>query len=361
MNLVGNITFIFDSSLLSENHINGDELLDLNKDDLKKLIEGFPGIGQSIRYSRDYIPHILEALSEHAVATDSEVLEQLTRYLSPPEEVLSENGIAKNLGVSSQTVQRATEVLKEALGEANYYRFGSNRVIGYTLEQRALIRAYLESKGLFTETAPDEVLSYNGIAKNFGISHGAVQRAVEVLKEDLGETKYYRFGRKRVAGYTSGQQAIIQAYLESTGLLVETAPEDILSEDGIAKNLGVSSQTVQRAAKVLEEDLGEAKYYRFGPNRVIGYTPGQQAIIQAYLESTGLLVETAPENIFSVGRIAKNLGVRWEKVQRATEVLKEDLGETEYYRFGSKRVIGYTLEQRAIIQAYLESKGLLMK
>jgi CO dehydrogenase/acetyl-CoA synthase alpha subunit len=63
-----------------------------------------------------------------------------------PEDFLSANGVAGELGVGRVTLRNIVENMGEELGEVNSYNFGTNTVAGYSPEQIEMIRQQLKSK-----------------------------------------------------------------------------------------------------------------------------------------------------------------------------------------------------------------------
>jgi biotin operon repressor len=274
-----------------------------------------------------------------------------------PEGYMSVGGIADELDVSHLAVTRAINMLGDQLGETGIYRFRQQKVTGYSLEQQAWIVAQLESNGLFTEKAPEDYLSLQGLADSLNVSDSIVAGVIEVLGDQLGETGIYKFGSNATVGYSTEQQAKIAAQLEANGAFAEKAPEGYLSIKGIAKAWNIDNTAVGRARKMIGDQLGAAESYKFGSNATVGYSLEQQAWIVAQLESNGLFTDKAPEDYLSLQGLANALGVSPGGVSIAIKMLGDQLGETGIYRFNQQNATGYSLEQQAWIAAQLEANG----
>jgi len=117
------------------------------------------------------------------------------------------------------------------------------------------------------------------------------------------------------------------------------APENTMSAKVASRKFGVSPKTIEKIAEELGEELGEVKSYRFGSATTKGYTPEQLEMIMQKI------IPIAPENILSATAAAKELGVDYKTFEKIAEGIGEELGEIKSYRFGSRIANGYTPEQ----------------
>jgi hypothetical protein len=144
-------------------------------------------------------------------------LEAQGTFAAPvPEEYTSEAGLRAEWGINTVTINKAIKVLGDSLGELIYFHFGNRRTIGYSPEQQAIIRQYLEAKGNFNDKAPEGYISVRGMANTWELSFGVVNRIVDELAEQLGVVDRYKFGRSNIlaAAYNPEQQAMIKQCLE---------------------------------------------------------------------------------------------------------------------------------------------------
>ncbi len=355
---IDNVTFILDNNLL---HIQDDELLNLTKDELKNFIEFNKNLGKMIQYSENYIQDIIFALTNKLSQsnTDPETLTDL--YPKPIHNILSINGMSTLFGISNSTLSKVIKELQEDLGEVQKYSLGTRITYGYTLEQQEKIRQGLKDKGVFTEKAPENILSITGISTLFGISNSNLSKVIKELQEDLGEVQKYYFGKVVTYGYTLEQQEKIKQGLDKRVFTEKApeAPENILSINGMSTLFGISKPTLSKVIKELQEDLGEIQKYRFYSKITYGYTLKQQEKIRQELDKRVFTkkVPKEPENILSIRGMRNLFGISNYNISKVIKELQEDLGEVQKYSFGTKITYGYTLEQQEKIRQAIQQKN----
>jgi len=143
--------------------------------------------------------------------------------------------------------------------------------------------------------------------------------------------------------------------------LYPKAPEGVLSATGLAKSLGISELSVLSEISNMGDLLGEVQSYRIFSNLRPGYTFEQQEIIRDRLKAKGVLSEQAPEEVLSVSGLAEKLGVSPQTIAESIKRLGSIIGETEVYKFTSRRTTGYSQEQQELIRQELESSGKLVQ
>jgi len=292
----GNVTYVFDSAKLTQLGTQLKDLINLTKDELNDLIERNPGIGKRIVYSDNFIRHIKDSISDD--------------------------------------ISNETNLNKPQSGTANYL--------------------------MPTEKAPDGYLSINGMQTEFGISKRTIADAVEFLSGELGEITRARFGRKTADAFSSAQQEMIHAYLESKGHFTAVPPEGYLSLNGMAAELGIGRAVTENAIKRLQLELGEIIKARFGSRVADAYSPTQQNVVREYLENTSnVLTEKAPKGYSSAYSMAKEFRVAEATIAKAVNELNEALGEVIFARFNAVRTKAFSPAQQEIIRTHLESQGVI--
>ncbi|HEX5743842.1 MAG TPA: hypothetical protein VFX84_00085, partial [Candidatus Saccharimonadales bacterium] len=286
-------------------------------------------------------------------------LEEQGYYEEPPEGYLHQWGIAKVLGVDPGVVQRAIARLGDDLGSAQKYKSARRRTSHYSIDQQRIIREDLENRGIFNEPVPEDYLSARDIAEHYGVSPATVAKVIDEVMEDLGETRIYRFGAKATTGYSPSQQTVIADRLEKGGALTQPAPAGYASISGIAKALGLGHPAINRAIGELVEDLGETQTYKFTTRNATGYSPEQQNLIAAQLDAESLLDNDPPEGYKAVGAIARELVVADRTVSKAVNRLKDSLGETRKYKFGTRIVNGYSPHQQEVLAQDIIERSLI--
>src|SRR3989344_5846910 len=215
-----------------------------------------------------------------------------------------------------------------------------------------------EGAGLYlVPKAPEDVLSTSGLARSWGVAHHVVERAISEI-EFLDAVALYKFGSRRVKGYTPVQQEVIRQHLESTGIFAEKPPGDVLSAQSLSELLGVDRSTVNKTVEELGEQLGEKRDYKFLGVTTRGFTQEEQKLIHEHLKMKGALAEQATKDILSAKGLAEQLGVDSGVVRKAIERLSDQLGEVGVRKFGPRIAKGYTPVQQEVIRQHLESTGI---
>ena len=219
-----NVTYVFNSFVLEEHGISPDDLLRLMKPDLNYLIQNEHLLGKRLNYSNKFVSNMITALNNpQNYKGEEKETQDAGQYLRPkaPDGILSINVMAKKFGLSHRTIAKAIDELGDDLGETPVYRFGARITKGFNPTQQEQIRNLLESNGVFSEEAPDGVLSIKGIAQNLGVDHYTVAKTIDELGDDLGETPVYRFGQRITKGFNPTQQEQIRQHLESNGVKIK--------------------------------------------------------------------------------------------------------------------------------------------
>ncbi|MFA5749862.1 MAG: hypothetical protein WC895_01420 [Candidatus Shapirobacteria bacterium] len=288
----GNASYVFNSKKIAEKEINNDNLVNYTKSELNDLLIEDPEIGRRVVYSKEgFVPRIIDSIKNPISTIPDEISSELkditSSYLYPkaPEDYLSINGIAEDYRIGRKTILKYIEDIKDQLGEVSKYRIRSSTVSVYSPEQQKIIKKYLKEKGIILSEAPEGYLPCKGIAEEFGITYYPVLKAIEDVKDQLGEVSKYKIGAYLVSGYSPEQQEIIKKHLEKRGLFKPAVPENYLSIRGISKELGLDFYQVSKAIEDTTDQLGEVSKYRFGSKITLGYSPEQQKIIIDYINN----------------------------------------------------------------------------
>ncbi len=311
-NYIQDIIFAL-TNKLSQSNTNPETLFNVNKYLYPKPIHNtlsIRGMSTLFGISRRTISKVIEELQEDlgetqkyrfsTIITDGYTLEQQEKIKQGlearglftekvPENILNIKGMSTLFGISTPTISKVIEELQEDLGKVQKYNFYSKNVLtdGYTLEQQEKIKQGLKTRGLFSEKAPENILSIRGMTTLFGISTETISKIIEELQENLGEVQKYRFRSNITYGYTLEQQEKIRQVLKDKGLFSEKAPEapeNILSIRGMTTSFGTSNYTISKIIKELQEDLGEVQKYSFGTRITYGYTLEQQEKIRQAIQ-----------------------------------------------------------------------------
>ncbi|MCX6728227.1 MAG: hypothetical protein NTV39_00440 [Candidatus Saccharibacteria bacterium] len=116
-----------------------------------------------------------------------------------------------------KTIRKVISANNGLVGEVKEYKFHTQTAPGYTSEQQEIIRQLLEEKGYFSDEAPEGFLTVYSMAQAWGETHAVVSKAVAHVKDELGDTPKYKFGKfggRIVPGYSPEQQVIIKRYID---------------------------------------------------------------------------------------------------------------------------------------------------
>lgn len=361
---VENATFIFDLQKLYNVELNQEQLESMTKSELRGLIDDHPTIGQCIRYTKNFTSRMRSILKE--IQTYEEKVDTVDvndNYLAPRASAdhQSARAISRSAGYDVKAVAWAINDLGEALGPVDKMKFGAVTTDGYTREQARMIIARINDSREFygLVPAPDDVLSVNGIAAKLGISHWSVKNAVNELSGWLGVTTDYRFKAQSATGYTPEQQLLIKEYLTDRGLLsIEKAPDGYESIKSMSASLKISREVLKKLINTSGLELGKVGSFKFGSMITSGYSPEQREMIINHLESTGAFQDaTPPEGYLSTPGLARKLGVSPKVIDRIRKQHSEEIGETNNYKFGARKVPGYSPVQQSIIAQYVRKSS----
>jgi DNA-binding MarR family transcriptional regulator len=258
-------------------------------------------------------------------------------------------------------LNKAIAELGDSLGDVGTYRADNGNTAYYSPAQQELIKLKLNEMDVFAPQAPEGYLSISGIAKAIGVDFSTVSSAIEGLGDGLGEVDRFKFKTVRALGYSPSQQESILRQLEEKGLIVDIAPEGVLTINGIADSLGFgSSRIITRAIDELGDAIGEQKKYRFGTRKqlAIGYNAEQQQLIANYLQDKGLL-EIAPDGYLNRIGLSRELGVTSTQIKIVIDSMGDDLGETRRFRSAPRSIAYYSPHQQELIRDALDKAGYL--
>lgn len=287
-----NTTFVFNTGIVESLGIDLDTLVNHSKSELKALISSNPGIGLTVRFSKEYVSNLRKAIMSEDDPRRNE--RGQNGYLKPNKDELkvSLNGLARRLNMAPRTLATAIDDLQQqgiiTPPESAKERYGV--IIGDHFEdgEVEIIEGHLRDKGYFAEIAAEGILSATGIAKKLRVAKATVKTAVKKLGEDLGEVEIYRFGEKGneiTMGFDIPQQKAIEQALQSSGRLAKRATDGISSGRQLRTELGFSGRKINQAVAALYEKLGPLVKYRFRSCTAIGYDPEQKRKIAEYLDS----------------------------------------------------------------------------
>ncbi len=359
----GNVTYVFDREGLLQQDISADQLRNMSKTEINRLLRENKMIGQRLVYSEYYVPRVVSALVHpETSASKSNTDPTAGRYLVPkaPDDVHSLVGVRKLLGIRTQSViQKAVEDLVDVLGDVRTYRFGTRSVLGFTEHQQEIIRMYLDQQGYFN-SPPAGYLNKGNLHTQWRTAYPIIDRAIAALGTELGDARTYMANRGQIVFYNPTQQELIRAKLETMGMLHPNAPEGYLSTLGLAKALGVDHSTIVTAVVAISDSLGDVYTYKFSNQSTSGYSPTQQSKIRSQIENQGLLVKVAPEGVLSIEGLGMVLGFPTSRtVRRVVASLGTSLGTIDNFRFGARKRVaqGLTVDQQMLVKETLRLSG----
>ncbi len=273
-----------------------------------------------------------------------------------PEDVSSLTGLAKKIGLATETIELAIDELGSRLGPAEVYRFNAVITSGYKPEQQLAIENQLIESGRLHKTMPENRRAAIDYINQYGMSYTTLAKVLVSAQDQLGPTELFRYGNRVTPGYTEAQQAIIEARIHEQGLTSGHAPEGYLSTRALGERLDVSKQVIAKAAKDLGETLGRVDRYLFTNKRVPGFSPDQQEQIREYLDGKNILGARPPEGYVSINQIVKAHGVARTTLYRTINKLSEQLQPEEYFKFGGTLTRGLSESDTRLILTHIRSE-----
>lgn len=359
----GNATYIVDIKSLHSLNITTDEVSHLAKTELNQLLREQPQLGQRIVYSFNYVSRLIDGL--HGIRASAKPDKTTQRddagkFLRPnaPDKYKSLEHLSNEFGVDRKTISKALTKVTAELGPVTKFKFRRGVAEGFSPSQQEILKGYLESRRLFSPKAPEGLLSISGIARHLGLNYYTVVEATQSLGETLGVTEQLKFGSRITAAYSASQQESILNELQESGAFDRMAPEGYLPMSRLAKNLKVGRDTLVAAIEVLEVEIGEVSRHQFHKRMARSYSPNQQEIIKAYLETKDRRGGNVPEGYLVRAKMAKQLGISNKALLDAIATLSEELPAVGLYKVGSATVPGYSPAQQELIITRLEQRGL---
>lgn len=261
-----------------------------------------------------------------------------------PDGFLSLSGMADEFEVSRPTIKKAIEAL--GIEPIRKYYFGTNIAEGYSPEQQQSIKSWLDENRYVKP--PDGFLSIDNMADKYNVNENTIYKAITALGKSLVNVKKYTFVGGRTEGYSPEQQIMIKQWLEDNGYFVKRPKDGYLSAKGSANQMECEYNTFMRVAKLLGiMPIDEAK---IGSNIVGVYSPEQRKEIRDHLANVEhFYAEEHPPGYLSAAGVADTFNLDPPLVRGAIVVLCDELSPQTVYKFGARRVPGYSPEQQELI------------
>ncbi len=269
-----------------------------------------------------------------------------------PEGIASASDLAKSLGLDPGSIWHSVKALGDELGDIFSYRFADTkkRAVGFTVEQQEKILEHLEGRGMLLESLPKNYVTVEKFAKRNNIARETLVCILEKLSEEIGDIELRKIGSGSAPTVNENQQMILTRYLEEQGMLVEAAPDGVVSAEGLARSLGLAGQVGLKYVSEPDDELGKLTIYRFKSKRKVGLNPDQQLIVKARIIADGWLNEP-PEGTLTLNSLSKRTGIAPQTISKVLLKLGDSLGEISTFNFGVGvgRAYGYTPDQQTLI------------
>jgi hypothetical protein len=286
----GNTTFVFDTNALIEAGLNTPAVARMKKNQIHELLKTYPGIGSSQDYSDEFTPNIISLLTD-----------------------ISEDG------QSIESDQRAGKYLRE--------RF---------------------------ERAPEENRTLKGIHKDTGLDQKLLKRAMESIRDELGEVKRYLHGPRDFDSFNPLQQAMIIDEAHRLRPDMEERSANRYTINQIAARLKIASDVIRRVVKESEESSIEQRVNN-RPSPTFDEAAVERIIAHPRIQKV-LLTPKAPQDVETANVIGERWGVAPKTIAHAAREYHMPIGD---YKVGKRDKIaaGYRPEDRAYIRTILDEKG----
>jgi superfamily II DNA or RNA helicase/biotin operon repressor len=243
-----------------------------------------------------------------------------------PEGYVSVDAFARELGTTYSTLK---QLIAHHQVETGRYKFHSTVGTGLSPDSQEYIRGL----GGFVDAAPEGYLSAHIFAKEFGTTAPSLMKALKGYKIPVGR---HRFGTNSAISFSPEAQQMVR----ETVTFVGPAPEDYVSVQALADELGISHRYLTRA---IEENGIKTGKHRFGVPTGISLSPESQAQVRAL----GLEGESMPEDYVSVSAFTQELKTTYKVLVRRLEELGVEPGR---YKLGNGFTSGLSPEDQEKIR-----------
>jgi hypothetical protein len=350
----GNATFVFDTERLAEIGVDHEAVKSLTKDDIRDMLELYPGAGRRLTYSDTFTEEVSSLLE--VIPAPAEEIQihagsgQILKGRRGPANMHRVWHMVKEFGSTQGTVHVAIAAVSEQLGDIGAYE---GHPI-YTEGQKTIIQAWMEANGHLSEKPTKDERSIQGIADELSINSDIVREAIADIGAGLGPPRRARGG---ITVYGSSQRAQIRTWLIAHNRIDENTGS--LSYPEFAGIIGLSANMLKQITARNVARLGEVKFV----GKTYRISLLQQDILLQILDEEGYLVPEQPEGYLSVTQYANATGYAKSSVNRALVANAEALGEVGNYLIGlptragkhsgRKRGKAYSPAQQDILGAWL--------
>lgn len=252
-----------------------------------------------------------------------------------PDDYLSLNTAARELGVTHKTLSR---IVEELGWELPLYKFNTQVTRGVSGQQIQQLREVRPD--IFSDPASEEFYSINSASRAYKIGPKVLEKIIDELGWDLPLKK---FGPKTVRAISVSQlEGLRKSHPDA---FASPVPEGFMSIKGVAQKLGVDFYTVKR---IVEEEKWDLPRYKFRGGVVTG------ALNEGQIEFIGnhprLDVKKPDESTVSVAGLAHQLGVSGVTIRN----IMNDAGiEGREYAFGKggTKGVGLSKDEVDLIKA----------
>lgn len=160
-----------------------------------------------------YSPQQIETIRNHLVEKGKLTDDEPEGYLTVP-------GLSKVMDASRTSILKAIKDVEDELGEVRLIKAFSHMSNGYSPVQQEIIRKHLQEQGVLAERVPEGYLTKHGFRDASGYSRHAVDKALEVLADRLGEIRVGKIGDKNARAlnvYSPEQQDMMVEWLQDNG------------------------------------------------------------------------------------------------------------------------------------------------
>ncbi|MEO5950561.1 MAG: hypothetical protein ABIQ04_03880 [Candidatus Saccharimonadales bacterium] len=202
----------------------------------------------------------------------------------PPKGYLTVSAMARKWKIDYTTVVNALGKIEEVLGEIAQAKLSGHVTAVYSTYQQAMLEDYLVSMEIILPDMPDNFKGINELSKKFCLNRMTVEKAIKILRPQLGDVVRSKFGARVADAFSPSQQEIIRIYLEERGNFAEFAQEGYLSLQGLVEKYKLSRRPIERIIDQLGDNIGVTLKLRFGSIFADAYSVEQQLLIKQKID-----------------------------------------------------------------------------
>ena len=313
----GNVTFIFNTSVLTENNLSIDDIKKMTKQEIKDLLAKSPALGATLIYSKNYPSNLAKLIEkpitelEKQIEDNPDQFSQGRKYLKEvmkaPDGWTTMGTFEKAYGISHQTLIKLVEGAGSIESREYKMRGRGGKVCQHYKEEDL---KELASSLLNTEKAPDGWTTPSVFARKHGIHPNTINRTIEGAGNI--ESREYKMGGRGGKVCRHYKEEDLNR-LVSPLLYTEKVPDGWTTITAFAEKYGISDRTISKIIK----NAGDIESREFKKQGKVCQHYKEEDLKE--LASSLLNTEKAPDGWTTPSVFARKHGIHPNTINRIVE------------------------------------------